>query len=371
MYMLRTYKFRLKPTKCQVKKLEENLVTCQQLYNFFLAERKEEYELTCKSPNKFTQIKELASLTSVCYSQVLQNVADRVDKSFKNFFRRVKSGETPGYPRFKSRSRYNSFTYPQSGFKICADMKHIRLSKIGDIRIKLHREIIGKLKTCHVIRSWTGKWYVCLSVEQQDINIRQPIVDEIGIDVGITHLATLDDGTKVDNPRHLKLGEAKLKKVQSRYSKNKTKSNKYKLTRQHEKIRNQRADFLHKLSRYLVDNYQNVIVEDISPSSLLGDISNINKALLDASWNKLTQMLKYKAEDAGTQVTLVNPAYTSQMCNCCGHIQKMPLRIRTYRCGACGHVDDRDVNAAKNIKSRGTTRLANLPEAHTIAALAV
>jgi putative transposase len=365
--MKRSYKFRLKPTKGQVIKLENNLITCRQLYNFFLVERKEEYELMGKSQNRFDQIKSIAGFSSCCYSQVLQNVADRIDKSYKNFFRRVKSGEKPGFPRFKSVNRYTSFTYPQSGFKLCADQKHIRLSKIGDIRIKLHREVQGQLKTCNVIKSWTGKWYVCLSVEQADINIKQPIYDKIGIDVGIFNLATPDHGLPIENKKYLKASETKLKKLQSSYSRKKTKSKKYQLANLHEKIKNQRSDYLHKTARFLVDNYQLISVEDIFPSQMLGKISNINKAILDASWKKLISFIEYKAEEAGVQMIKVNPAYTSQTCYCCGHRQKMPLNIRIYQCKSCGYTEDRDVNAAKNILGSGSTTLGFVPEASTIA----
>ncbi|MFZ2536590.1 RNA-guided endonuclease InsQ/TnpB family protein, partial [Methanothrix sp.] len=203
--MLKAYKFRIYPTKSQRTKMEQTLDLCRWTYNKTLEIRKNAWENEGKSLSKYETNNMLPEwkadkpeLKDV-FSQVLQNVHERVDLALKAFLRRVKAGEKPGYPRFRGRGRYDSFTYPQKGFKI--DSGKLYLSKIGNIKINLHRPIEGKIKRLTVRRAATGKWYACFSVEIED-QPKPPWKDGtlVGIDVGLESFATLSNGEKISNP---------------------------------------------------------------------------------------------------------------------------------------------------------------------------
>jgi len=294
------------------------------------------------------------------YGHILKDVLQRVDKSFRNFFRRVKNGEKPGYPRFKGRNRYDSFTYPDaervgsiiSGYAIKDGKLH--LSKIGAIRIFQHREIEGKVKTCTIKRDG-DQWYASFSVELPDPEPKE-IKTSVGVDVGITTLATLSDGTEIVNPKTLDKYDSKLRKAHrdlSRKKKGSSNWNKQKvvLTGVYRKVRNSRKDCLHKTSRILADTYDRIIFEDLQIKNMVKN-HHLARAIHDASWNMLINFTTYKAEEAGGAVELVDPKNTSKQCSVCGGIQSMPLSQRTYRCPNCGAVLGRDHNAAINIKNR-------------------
>ena len=222
MIIRKSFKFRLKPTKKQAKALENQLNECRWLYNELLAQRKLAHEELDLSLTKYQQLMFLPELKiekpglDQVHSQVLQNVVDRLDKSFQAFFRRCKAGEKPGFPRFQGMHRYNSFCYPQSGFAVVNDQ--LKLSKVGNIRIKLHRSIVGEIKTCSLSKNTTGQWDVSLSCE---VEITQRIAKEeaVGIDVGIEHFAVLSNGQTIANPRFFQKGEKALAKAQRKLSK--------------------------------------------------------------------------------------------------------------------------------------------------------
>ncbi|MDP1759898.1 MAG: transposase, partial [Candidatus Woesebacteria bacterium] len=278
------------------------------------------------------------------YSQVLQNVILRVDKSFKNFF----SGY--GYPRFQGRNRYNSFTYPQSGFEII-DSK-LNLSKIGNIKIVLHRQIGGIIKTC-TIKKDINQWYTSFTVEIDKTTENVSIVNNVGIDVGLKSLITLSNGEQILPPKFLRLSENKLMQQQKKLSKKKKGSNnrykqKIKVATIHRKIRNQRKDFNHKLSRSLVNTYDLIVFEDLQIQNMMQN-HRLAKSISDAGWYQLMNFTKSKAECAGKIVEFVNPRNTSQNCSSCGNSVKKDLSVRTHSCPFCGLVLDRDYNAAINI----------------------
>src|SRR6266487_6082763 len=209
--MHKMFQYRIYPTKKQVQKLNETLGECRWLYNHFLEQRKTTYEQAGQSLSSYNQIdtlgllkQERATLKQV-HSQVLQNVAVRIDLAFKAFFRRCKAGEEPGSPRFRGMNRYDSFTFPQSGFSITHD-ERVCLSKMGSIKMVYHRPIKGKLKTCTVHRSSTGKWYVSFSVECEPERLPE-LSTQVGIDVGLKTFATLSDGTEIENPRFFRKEE--------------------------------------------------------------------------------------------------------------------------------------------------------------------
>jgi len=369
--MHKSFKYRIYPTKSQRSRMERTLDLCRWVYNQTLAYRKNAWEQDNKPVSKFETYNKLPGwkvekpeLIEV-HSQVLQNVQERVDLAFKAFFRRVKSGEKPGYPRFKGKGRYDSFTYPQSGFKLLSGK--LRLSKIGDIKIKLHRPIEGKIKRLTIRRSSTGKWFACFSVEIDD-PLKPPWKDGsmVGIDVGLESFATLSNGEKIDNPRFFRSEEKALAKAQRRLSKcekgtpERRKALKV-VQRIHERIANRRYDFAHQISNQLVSKYGLIAFEDLSIKNMLQN-HNLAKSISDAAWRMLVTVTSYKAESAGSIVVLVDPRNTSQLCSRCGLKVPKSLSDRVHECPQCGLVMDRDENAAINILRLG---LQSLPKARS------
>jgi putative transposase len=299
------------------------------------------------------------------FSQVLQNVQERVDLAFKAFFRRVKNHENPGYPRFKGKGWYDSFTYPQSGFSV-KDNKTLYLSKIGDIKIKLHREIEGQIKRLTVLRTIRNKWYVTFSVEQESVDIPSNNGPVSGIDLGLESFLTFSDGSKVDNPRFFRSEEHLLAKKQSQRDKLPKGSAERKNTTQviqriHERITNKRSNFAHQLSHKLVTKYSVICLEDLNiESMLINGTRGLSKSISDASWNLLLKLISYKAESAGSKVIFVDPRNTSQMCSFCGALVPKQLKDRIHKCPFCGLEMDRDQNAAINILRLGLQSVGKL-----------
>ena len=342
--------------------LEQTLNTCRHLYNQALSDCKFVYINGGESVSYYDEANALPSRKESnpylphVHSQVLQDVLKRVDKAFRNFFRRVKRKEKAGYPRFKSQNRYDSFTYPQSGFELG---KRLKLSKIGEIKIKKHREIPlnANIKTCTIKRE-ADQWYGSFVVELPDNpGPKKSLKNPVGIDLGLGSIATLSTGEKVENPRWLNQSEKKLVKHSRRLSRKKNRSNnknkqRMKVAKVHRKIRNQRKDFHHKLNRELVNEYDLIVFENLSIKNMVKN-HHLAKSILDANWGQLTNFIKYKAEDAGKIVEFVNPNNTSQECSNCGKMVKKSLGQRMHKCPFCGLIMDRDENAAINILHRG------------------
>lgn len=365
-----SYKFRIYPSKSQTRKLETTLDICRELYNSALQERRDAWKLnriniTNQDQEKqLPEIKKIREDLNLVYSQVLQDVLKRVDRSFQNFFNRVKRKEKAGFPRFQNKSRYNSFTFKQSGFNLKSGK--LNLSTIGKVKIKLHREIIGKVKTLTVLRDSCGKWFASLSVETKE-EILEPTNKVIGIDVGVSTFATLSDGVEIDNPRFLKTDEKRLAIAQKRLSKQaKGTKERYKkrkiVAKIHSRIKNRRSNFAHQVSSFLVKNYDVIFFESLNVKAMMKNHC-LSKAIGDAAWNQLINFSLYKAENAGRTVKLVNPRNTSQQCSQCGEIVKKDLSVRVHHCLKCGLVLDRDINAAINIKTRGLASLGYALEA--------
>ncbi|OEU74069.1 MAG: hypothetical protein BA864_06930 [Desulfuromonadales bacterium C00003093] len=354
--MRKTFQYRIYPTRKQNIKLLHVLGVCRRLYNDSLHDRQAAYG-DCHCGLSYYDQQNWLKYTDYqgVYGHILQNVLRRVDISFQNFFRRVKNGEKPGYPRFQGRHRYDSFTYPdpyRKGYRIEDGKLH--LSKIGAIRIFLHREIEGDIKTCTIKRDG-DHWYATFSAEVPDPPPKASRTS-VGVDVGITKLATLSDGTEIENPKILDKYDSKLRKAQKDLSRKKKGSNnrnkqRLNVVRIHRKIRNARKDYMHKTSRILADTYDIIVFEDLRIKNMVKN-HHLARSIHDASWNMLINFTTYKAEEAGGSVELVNPRNTSKQCSVCGNIQPMPLSQRTYRCPDCGNVMDRDHNAAINIKNR-------------------
>ena len=348
---MRSWKFRIYPTKEQEKELQHYLYECKNLWNFLLENTKKHYEETGRFPTR-RQLYALTKKKTKLFSQVSQNVADKLVKSLKGMFATKKKGGEVGFPRFKSIERTKSFTYPQFGFRLNGQLS---LSKIGEIQIRKHREVKGKIKTLTIKRTRSGKWFAIFTSESEMVP-KHNNGPKVGLDLGIEHFVHVSDDFVVENPRHLKKAENKLKQAQRLFSgkkkgsKNRKKA-KLRVARAYEKVVNNRKDFLHKTSRKLVNSYSSIAMEDLNIKGLRRGF--LAKQVLDCSWVEFTGMLHYKAEEAGSEVVLVDPAHTSQECSNCGAIRKKTLAERRHRC-PCGADMHRDLNAAKNILKKAT-----------------
>jgi putative transposase len=360
--MRKTFEYRLFPTKKQAHQLEKALEECRWLYNHLLEQRKTSYECEGKSwslyeqQDTFSLLKATRPSLKGVHSQVLQNVAVRIDLAFKAFFRRLREhAEEPGFPRFKGYGRYDSFTFPQSGFSITHDTR-VCLSKIGSIKMMYHRPLRGTVKTCTVQRSSTGKWYACFSVECEPERLPDAPT-QVGIDVGLKTFATLSDGTEIANPHFFRREEQALAQAQRRLSKaekgTRERHHKRKIVaRVHERIGWRRENFTHQESRKIVTMNGVICVEDLHVNRMFHNHC-LAKSIADAAWSAFFAQLSSKAEEAGRVFVKVNPAYTSQECSRCHHRQKMPLSERVYQCPCCLLSIDRDLNAALNIRAVG------------------
>ena len=361
--MIKAYKYRLYPSKAQQDLLAQTLETCRRWYNICLAERKEAYENEKRSIGKFEQLRKVREQKHSnpyavrVHSHILQIVVQDLDKAFQSFFRRVKAGEKAGYPRFKGRNRFDSFGLKEYGNGFKLEGRRLRLSGVGRLRVRWHRPIEGEIKTVR-IRRQAGKWYACFACEVHAHPL-EPTGQSVGIDVGVHHLLATSDAEVVDNPRWYRNAQAKLRILQRRVSRRKIGgSNRKKavlaLQRQHELIANRRKDFLNKLAHSLIARYDCIALEDLQITGMVRN-RHLSKSILDAGWGYLKQRLADKAVEAGRQVMLVNPSYTSKTCSSCGVLfESLSLADRWIEC-SCGLSIDRDVNAALNILWVGQT----------------
>jgi putative transposase len=308
--MPKVNRYRIYPTKSQVTKLNETLELCRWVYNETLALRKNAWEHEQKRISYFDSKKMIPiwkkdkpELKTV-YSHTFQDVTMRVDLSFQAFFRRVKAGEKAGYPRFKGKGWYDSITYLQSGFSINDNI--LNLSKIGDMKIKVHRLLEGTITRLTIRRTSTQKWFVSILTDNEAYQPLEHSNKSIGIDVGILSFAALSDGTYIDNPRFYVQEEKTLAKAQRKHS-NQAKGTLERkkalkvVCRVHERISNKREDFAQELSKTLVDNYGIVCFEDLNIKNMTKN-HNLAKHILDAAWSKLVTYTSYKAENAGRKV---------------------------------------------------------------------
>lgn len=355
----KTYKFRLHPTKEQEVLLSKYFGCSRWVYNHFLNERKEQYQKDKKSDNYYAQAKSLTEIKKKeetewlkeVNSQTLQFALRSLDTAFLNFFR-----GNAQFPKFKSRKHKNTFTIPQFG-TVSNGMLHIPKFRDG-IKIKLHREIVGKIGKMSIAKIPTGKYYVSIFTEQ--------IIDElpktgkqVGCDLGIKDFVITSEGTKFKNNRYTKKYAKKLKKAQQHLSRKQKGSNgfekqKLKVAKIHEKIASCRLDTLHKVSKELVESYDLISIEDLSVKGMIKN-HKLSKHIADASWGNFVTLLQYKCDWYGKELVKVNRFYpSSKTCGDCGWInQDLNLSMREWDCNSCGVVHDRDINASKNILKEG------------------
>jgi putative transposase len=377
----KAFKYRLCPTPDQARALETVLWRCRTLYNVALEERKTAWERRGVSLTYYDQAGELPDLKAACpeyagvHSQVVQDVLHRLDRAFQAFFRRVREGRKPGYPRFQGRMRYHSFTYPQYGNGAVLDGGVLTLSKLGRIPLRLHRPLEGTPKTVTISQEADG-WYACVSCAEVPAQPLSPTGRETGIDMGLKAFLVTADGVFVENPRHHRQAERYLAKCHKRIARRKKGSKRRRkavhlLARASQTVRRQRSDFHHKTALALVRQYDTIYVEDLQVHNLVrrpapvpdgqggyrhngaAAKAGLNKSIHDAGWYSFRQVLACKAAWAGKCVVAVPPAYTSQICSGCGALVQKSLSVRTHICPECGLALDRDENGARNVQWAG------------------
>jgi putative transposase len=357
--MRKTFKYRLYPTGNQVQALNNQLREACRLYNGALQERRDAYTVAGISLSYYDQANQLKDIRSegdcdLANFSCSQDVLRRVEKTFQAFFGRVKRGETPGYPRFKSRFRYDSMTFPSYGDGCrLRDNGKLYVQGVGEIKVKLHRPVAGRIKTVTVKRE-AGRWYVGFSVEVGD-TADASLYKDIGIDLGLMSFAVLSDGTVIDNPRPYRKAPAKLRIAQRRVARRKRGSKGRRkavqlLRRVHVHVRHTRRDFHHQTARSLVDCYSVIFVEDLNIKGMARGM--LAKSVSDAGWAQFLQILTTKAAEAGRVVLGVNPSGTSQTCTCGAPVPKT-LSQRWHDCLACGLSLARDHVSALLIQGLG------------------
>jgi putative transposase len=359
-----TYRFRLYPSRAQEQKLLATLDQCRWLYNHFLerlSHRKKgktasRYELQATLPKLKHECPELKHV----HSKVLQMVLYQLYSNLHALAELKRNGRKVGRLRFKSKGWFKSFTYNQSGFRLIeghGKRKELWLSKIGSIPIVLHREPDGEIKQIHVKRVRSGRWFACFSVKVEKTPKVEKFFKPVGVDLGIAHYIADTSGNFIEHPHNIIKSEWRLKREQRKLSykqkgsKNRTKQ-RIRLASAHERVRNQRLDFLHKLSRHYVNHHDFISVEDLEVKEMMKSAHN-GKNIADSSWSRFLHMLTYKAERAGGWVVRVEPRGTTDRCSRCGEVVEKPLWVRVHRCPKCGLELDRDLNAARNILQDG------------------
>jgi putative transposase len=357
--MRKTYRYRLYPTAAQTEALDAQLGEACRLYNAALQERRDAYQRGGLSLNYYDQANQLKDIRAagdlgLANFSASQDVLRRVDKTFKAFFRRVKAGLKGGYPRFKTRRRFDSYTFPSWGDGCrLTDAGRLYLQGVGHLKVKWHRPLDGRIKTVAVKRQ-ADKWYACFSIEYTAEVL--PVIDtRIGIDVGLTAFATLSTGEEMPNPRHYRKAQGQLRIAQRRVARRKRGGrNRRKavllLQKAHAHVQNQRADFHHKTAHALVDAYGVIAVEDLNIKGLASGM--LAKSVNDAGWSAFIEKLTTKAEEAGRLLVKVNPRGTSQTCLCGAAVPKT-LSQRWHQCKQCGLSAARDHVSAQLILGQG------------------
>lgn len=360
--MYKAYKYRIYPTPEQAQAIERTIGVCRLLYNLALETKIYAYKSHGVSLSAFDLQKQLPELKSLypwiaeIDSQAAKAAVKRVEWSFNNFFRGC------GYPKYKSKRNGGSFQCPSGIRRIDFDNSTLTIPKIKNIHIRISRVFDGQIKYITISKTSTGKYFASIVVETVSETVIQPEVKNvIGIDLGITDFAVLSTGERVENPRHLRNSLKRLKMLQRRASKKKKGSNSRKKANKrvamiHEKITNQRNDFLHKVSSKLIGDNQTdtICLETLAVRNMVRN-HTLAQAISDVSWAEFIQQLEYKGKWYGKNVIKVDRFYaSSKTCSDCGHKKdEMNLSERTWNCSNCGATHDRDINAAINIRNSG------------------
>ena len=364
--MKKTYKYRLLGSKSTFAKSAEWLVLCQKLYNAALDQRINIYRQKKETISCYNQIKQLPELRAAfpeyeeIGSQVLQDVIERLDKTFKAFFKRIKNeGGKAGFPRFKNRDRYDSFTLKQTGWKL--ESYHLTVRNVGRFKLRLSRPIEGNIKTVTIHRELSGHWYVCFSCDKVPERKLEPSEKSVGIHMGNEYFCVDSDEGHEDNPAYFRKAEKRLRVRQRKLSRRVKGSHgrdqaRILIAKTYEKITNQRDYFLHKVANKYVANYGVIYIEDLTIKDMDKNHA-LAKYIRDASWGKFFELLNYKAEEAGRLIIKVpHFAANNEACSTCGAVnQEHTLSNAQWVCKTCGVMHDRDYDVARNIRRVGQT----------------
>jgi putative transposase len=364
----KTFKEKLRPTPAQEQALDETLWRCRDLYNAALEHRSTAWQRCHVSVSRYEQKAELEAIRAetpeyaAVHSHLLQDVLARLERTYQAFFRRVKADEKPGFPRFKGRNRYHSFTFKEYGNGARLDNGSLVLSKIGRIRVHWSRLVEGTPKTVTVSREADG-WYVSISCAEVPIQPRPLTGRESGIDLGLESFATRADGEVIHNPRHYRKSERYLRMCQRRVARRKKGSKRRAkavklLAKAHQHITNQRRNFHHQEARKLVEQYDVIYHEDLRVRNMVQN-HHLAKSISDAGWGQFLTILSFKAASAGKRVVAVDPRWTSQRCSSCGRMVWKGLSSRWHACpyADCGLSLHRDHNSAREIPRLGQEQL--------------
>lgn len=363
--MNRSYKYRLYPSEQDKEELEKHLDLCRQVYNHFLEELNEAEEIPSryKLQQQLPELKQEWTELQKVHSKVLQMVLKQLYDNLKSLSEQKKQGYNVGRLRFKGEGWFKTFEYNQSGFKLKKTdnrLDKLKLSKIGEVPIRVHREIEGEVKGVIIKQDSAGDWYAIFQTKQETVEFdstESEDVEAVGIDLGIQKFIVDSDGNRIEHPKNVEKAEERLAKEQQNLSRKQEGSNNYEKQRKrvatlHKRVKNRRMDFLHKLSNAYVENYDKIVLEDLNISGMVqGEMNSKNTA--DSAWRIFIELLLYKAESANTEVVLIDPKDTSKQCSRCGVKTDKKLWQREHSCPSCGYTTDRDYNAAKNILGKG------------------